>query len=110
MDSLPQKPLVCPLCQIQWNAKSSREGIGFTNFYRCPNYQKCKMTYIESFNNFFLRKTFRNKIDLWWVSNDTCYIKDRRDREKDMYDFEQINFVPPFDISQKRFKLLMLLA
>jgi hypothetical protein len=113
MDSLPEKPLVCPLCQEDWILSEYTDLGELTEnrshkYYICANHFTCQVFYIEKEdddNCFYLKKTLTNGVAVWWEHNQYAEIK-----RTNCYKYEILNFIPPFTIDLSRLKKLMVFS
>lgn len=118
MISLPIKPKCCP-CGSEWIRDKNNFWSSYWMTYVCST--KCPFMFLNGSingrtNNFFLCKKFSKKLEVWWRSNDTNTIL--ATKSDSLYNYhgaqdrsgQELNVVLPFNISEERVRLLIMLG
>jgi len=102
---LTERPKQCPICNGEWiiSKAAGIADLSCTDFM-CANWKNCQLLLKIASSSFYIIKTFNNGGGVWWCSNGPCEMRLARDG------FKKLTFDPPFDIDEKRLRLLLVFS
>jgi hypothetical protein len=105
VNSLPIKPLQCPLCQNNWIEAKTRRYLPYIHFL-CSS--TCGLEFIVCYSNNFvdfnMYKKLTDELEIWWNYNQDAFLWNGK-TQKFIYTYK--DFVPPFNITLERLTKLM---
>lgn len=105
-----EKPTCCPICQTEWRQVKYYSST-FWKMYDCINVALCKTAFYQSVfqqDEFIIHKSLSKNYYPYinWDSRMGCYYNLGNPNEGNV----KLNFIVPYNITEERLKLLILMS